>query len=220
MTSDRKASFEAFIRSEDFPCVGAKSALAKGNLTIFEAGPFDSAVMDLEISEALSKFGDELDLDSPVVQSFAVLFEGPTELPEKDFEKVLWDRLQCLHNLDVAKGEEWCDGVATDPESAHFSLSLGGHAYFVVGMHPRASRPARRFESPVLVFNAHAQFEKLRADGRYDRMKTVIRDRDRELAGDINPQLDDFGQSSEARQYSGRKIEPGWECPFEHKAPV
>jgi FPC/CPF motif-containing protein YcgG len=64
------------------------------------------------------------------------------------------------------------------------------------------------------VFNAHHQFEKLREEGRYARMQEVIRCRERNLQGTLNPNLADFGTSSEARQYSGRPVEEEWRCPF------
>ncbi|WP_417669706.1 guanitoxin biosynthesis heme-dependent pre-guanitoxin N-hydroxylase GntA [Roseibium sp.] len=214
---DLKQAFEDFISSNRFPCVGAKSALVRDNIVMTVAEDIDRPTSDLEIHEAIRAFHEELDLESPVVQSLAILFKGPRELGENDFENALWDRLQCLHNLDVATGEIWNPDVANDPNDAHFSMSLCGEPFFVVGLHPNASRPARRFDYPVLVFNSHRQFEKLRADGRFEKMKQVIRERDRELAGSINPMLDDFGGSSEARQYSGRTVDNDWKCPFSYK---
>ena len=79
------------------------------------------------------------------------------------------------------------------------------------------SRPARRFPRPTLVFNLHAQFETLREEGKYERMRERILERDVELAGSINPMLSRHGDASEARQYSGRVIEKGWQCPFRDK---
>ncbi|MGL6044751.1 MAG: YqcI/YcgG family protein, partial [Sandaracinobacteroides sp.] len=79
---------------------------------------------------------------------------------------------------------------------------------------PAASRPARRFRYPALVFNLHAQFETLRADGRYEPLRETILARDVELAGSINPMLARHGRISEARQYSGRAVDADWECPF------
>ena len=98
-------------------------------------------------------------------------------------------------------------------------MSVAGEAFFVVGLHPGAHRPARCFRYPVMVFNSHDQFERMRADGRYDTMKRIIRKRDAALAGSINPVLEDFGTSSEARQYSGRKRAEGevFQCPFSAK---
>jgi FPC/CPF motif-containing protein YcgG len=93
-------------------------------------------------------------------------------------------------------------------------MSFGGEAFFVVGLHPRASRPARRFDVPAMVFNLHNQFELLRAEGRYDKLRSSILERDLAIAGSANPMLAQHGTLSAARQYSGRAVEDGWQCPF------
>lgn len=216
--ADPARAFCDFIRSDRFPCVGAKSALVRDAITIHLAGALDQAAQDLEIHRALGRFGnDTLDLDGPVVQSFVVIFDGPRTLSEKRFEKHLWTRLQCLHNLDVAQGNGWTAETSADPASPHFSFCLSGQAYFVIGLHPGASRPARRFHRPAMVFNSHEQFERLRADGRYGRMQEVIREREEEFFGGINPMLNDFGLGAEAAQYSGRQVDETWTCPFSRK---
>ena len=104
--------------------------------------------------------------------------------------------------------------MSDDPDDPHFSLSFGGEGFFVVGLHPQASRPARRFQRPALVFNLHDQFEQLRASGRYDKLRSTIIDRDVALAGAPNPMLARHGTISEARQYSGRAVDNDWVCPF------
>lgn len=213
-------TFKDFVRADDFPCVGAKSALALDNLVLTEAQDIESAAEDLDIHAALKAFGENLDPNSAAVQSCVILFHGPRELDEAAFEKALWNRLQCLHNLDVAAGEAWTDEVDRDPDSAHFGMSIGGHAYFVVGLHPHASRPARRFAFPALVFNSHEQFERLKEEGRFYKMQEIIRERDAELAGDINPMLENYGEASEARQYSGRAVDENWKCPFAVREPA
>jgi FPC/CPF motif-containing protein YcgG len=68
---------------------------------------------------------------------------------------------------------------------------------------------------PLLVFNMHEQFVALRAHGGYERMRDTIRRRDEELQGSINPMVSDHGESSEARQYSGRNLDHSWQAPFE-----
>jgi FPC/CPF motif-containing protein YcgG len=78
---------------------------------------------------------------------------------------------------------------------------------------------ARRFSHPVLVFNPHEQFTRLRAEGKFEGLRTAIRARDVALQGNVNPNLADFGTESEARQYSGRQTEPSWECPFHREHP-
>lgn len=210
--------FQSFIRSDRFPCVGAKAARARKTITVVESDDIERSSDDCQVHEALCRFGDELDTDAPFLQSCAVIYAGPTTLGETAFEDALWRRLQSFHEIDLREGNDWAQGVSSDPSSAAFSMSIGGKAFFVVGLHPHASRPARRFAYPTLVFNSHDQFEQLRADGRYEKMKKIIRSRDTELAGGINPMLNDFGRSSEARQYSGRKVGSDWRCPFHPQA--
>ena len=73
-----------------------------------------------------------------------------------------------------------------------------------MGLHPKASRLARRAPFPCIVFNFHDQFEAMREDGKYARLQAAIRARDVALQGDVNPVLASFGDASEAHQYSGR----------------
>jgi FPC/CPF motif-containing protein YcgG len=69
--------------------------------------------------------------------------------------------------------------------------------------------------SPTLVFNLHEQFEALRASGRFTRMRDVIRTRDEQLQGSVNPMVSDHGYGSEARQYAGRAVDEDWRAPFD-----
>ena len=87
--------------------------------------------------------------------------------------------------------------------------------FFVIGLHPASSRRARQFPWPTLVFNAHKQFDRLKADGRYPKMQAAIRVREMAWQGSLNPNLSDFGARSEARQYAGRAVEDNWRCPFQ-----
>ena len=107
--------------------------------------------------------------------------------------------------------------VSRDPDDPHFSLSFGGQAFFVVGLHPGASRPARRFERPAMVFNLHDRFVRLREEGRYEKLRASILDRDVAVAGSLNPMLARHGEMSEARQYSGRAVGNDWQCPFDSR---
>jgi len=93
-------------------------------------------------------------------------------------------------------------------------VTAGGRAWYVIGLHPGASRAARRFSSIALVFNPHSQFERLRSLGKYAQVRDLIRQRDVAANGSINPTLADHGQVSEARQYSGRVVAADWGCPF------
>ena len=81
-------------------------------------------------------------------------------------------------------------------------------------MHPGASRKARRFGCAALVFNLHSQFETLRGDGRYEKLRAAITGRDIAFSGSRNPMMKRHGEASEARQYSGREVGARWRCPF------
>jgi FPC/CPF motif-containing protein YcgG len=214
--SQSRRSLADFIEDSVFPCMGARAALARESITTIEAGALDQANHDQAIVAALQRFTDALD-DEPMFVSVAVMFEAACEMTEPAFEHALWQRLQAWHEID-RKHFDWDARVSSDPSSADFSMSIGGHAFYVIGLHPGASRPARRFWQPVLVLNLHSQFERLRADGRYDKLRAAITERDVALSGSSNPMLAVHGKSSEARQYSGRQVAENWVCPFHTRA--
>ncbi|WP_343222106.1 guanitoxin biosynthesis heme-dependent pre-guanitoxin N-hydroxylase GntA [Novosphingobium profundi] len=197
-----------------FPCVGAKSALAKGTLKVLHACDLTSAWNDVIIHRELLAWSRDYREGPEGLRSLAVVFEGPLDLSEARFEAAMWDRIQSFADKDAWLGQPYDEAVSADPGDPHFSLSFGGSAFFVVGLHPNASRPARRFPRPALVFNLHDQFERLREEGRYERMRERILERDAAIAGSVNPMLARHGEISEARQYSGRIVESDWSCPF------
>lgn len=207
-----------FIESKDFPCVGAKSALATGNLKTIVACSIESAWNDLAIHAGLLRFVGDYERRPQLFQSVAVVFEGPTHLSEPEFETAMWHRLQSMSDKDEWLAQAHDPRVSADPESPHFSLSFGGQGFFVVGLHPNASRKSRRFKVPVLIFNLHDQFERLRSDGRYEKLRTTILARDEIYSGSPNPMIARHGDESAARQFSGRFVDNDWRCPFSRAA--
>ena len=212
--SDNARQFRETIKQGDFPCVGAKAAIAQGTLSIIHARDITSGWNDLEIHRGLLEWSENSRIEPDGLRSLAVIFDGPGDMTEAAFEAALWERLQSLADKDHWRGQRYDASVSADPEDPHFSLSFGGEAYFAVGLHPHASRPARRFPNPAIVFNLHSQFERLREEGRFERMRERIMARDVALAGVPNPMLADHGAASSARQFSGRAVGPQWECPF------
>lgn len=212
--STLRESLLSHIQHRTFPCVGAKSALATDNLQIETAWSLTSAWNDIQIHGKLLEWSKRYTVDPSGLRSLAVVFAGPTNLSERQFESAMWERLQSLAAKDEWRGQSYCNDVSSDPDDPHFSLSYGNQAYFVVGLHPHASRTARRTKFPTLVFNLHDQFEKLREEQRYERMRQAILARDQKLDGTINPMLARHGEQSEARQYSGRQVDDEWRCPF------
>ena len=214
--SELEELLHAHVADRAFPCVGAKAAMARGTLNVLACSRIDSAWDDLRIHDGLVRFAAAYREDPKLFRSFAVVFDGPDDLDEPAFEAALWKRVQSLSDKDVWRGQHYDARVSDDPADSHFSLSFGGEAFFVVGLHPHASRPARRFARPTLVFNLHDQFETLRADGRYETMREAIMVRDEAIAGSRNPMLARHGETSEARQYSGRMVDETWRCPFHY----
>ncbi|HEU4821282.1 MAG TPA: guanitoxin biosynthesis heme-dependent pre-guanitoxin N-hydroxylase GntA [Qipengyuania sp.] len=205
------------IAETEFPCVGAKSALARGTLKTLVCHSLASNWDDVRIHRELMEWAAEYRANPAGLRSLAVVFAEPLYCDESEFEAMMWERIQSFADKDHWLGQPYDHRVSPDPDDPHFSLSFGGEAFFVVGLHPRASRVARRFPRPTLVFNLHAQFEALREQGKYEKMRAAILGRDEQLSGSINPMLARHGEASEARQYSGRKVDDRWECPFNDK---
>jgi hypothetical protein len=216
--SHAERQFSSFVAANDFPCVGAKSALHRNRMRFGSFGRLGDPDSAQGLVDALKAFSVEFEHPGASPVSFIAMFD-PMDLDEARFEQLLWQQLQSVHDQDHARGSGWDDTVANDPASDQFSFSIGARAFFVVGLHPAASRLARRAPFPCLVFNFHDQFVNLKASGTYGRMQTVIRARDTALQGSVNPVLARFGESSEARQYSGRAVEEAWQCPFHAKEP-
>ncbi len=211
---DIRRTFEDFIEDQAFPCVGAKSALARGTMKVVPCWSIESGWDDVKIHRELLDWAYEYKRDPGLFRSIAFVFAGPAPESETAFEAALWERLQSLADKDAWAEQPYDSRVSSDPENPHFSLSFGGEAFFAVGLHPHASRPARRFRHPVIVLNLHDQFERLRAEGRYEGIRAKIIARDVAAAGSVNPMLARHGASSEAVQYSGRLVGDDWRCPF------
>ena len=214
ITNPLIGAFEKFVRDPIFPCVGAKAALSKEQMSFFVARDIKSAWDDLEIYGQLCGLVDLYRQKPAPFRSLVVIFEHDSGLDELDFEQYLWERLQSLSDKDDWLGQKHDMRVAHDPNHPEFSLSFGGEAFFIVGLHPQASRLARRFNRPAIIFNLHDQFELLREANQYGKLRASILERDFKIAGTINPMLSQHGEVSAARQYSGRAVGNGWKCPY------
>lgn len=208
-----RKEFENFVLQNDHPCVMAQTVFSMDHVDFHSYENFGSRHTAKKILADLESYIEKYDFESNDFFTFIAAFKGRRNFSEEQFEELLWKQLRFLHEAD---NREWDPAVSKDPENNNFSFSLLGKAFYMVGMHPGSSRKARQSPSPAIAFNLHWQFEKLREMGTYETVRDKIRERDMELQGDINPMLEDFGDNSEARQYSGRKVGEEWECPFLH----
>ncbi|TQM64579.1 guanitoxin biosynthesis heme-dependent pre-guanitoxin N-hydroxylase GntA [Humibacillus xanthopallidus] len=204
-------ALEQMVGHPEFPCLGAKSVFRRGSVEHVVLDDMSGADVPESLLARLGEFARDIDGEDGF-HSFIATFRGPVPADEAAFERALFELLQRLHDAD---DDEWAPGVGSDPNDPHFAFSVGGTAYFIVGLHPAASRVARRAPLPTLVFNPHEQFEQLREEGRFERMRGAIRRRDKDLQGSINPMVADHGEATEAMQYSGRAHGADWEPPLE-----
>lgn len=205
--------FRATVLDHSFSCLGAKAALRAGAYRFGLYPELASRRATMGLAQGLAVFLAARPRLRGGFQTFVASFTGPPVEDEAAFEACLWHQLQRLHDVDAPR-HAWDPSVSSDPAAPDFSFSYGGTAFFVVGLHPASSRRARRFAWPTLVFNPHDQFTRLRQQGKLRRMQEVIRRREIGLQGSLNPNLSEYGAESEARQYSGRPVEPDWGCPF------
>lgn len=210
-----KSAFDEFVLDPSFPCLGAKGALNQRGCEVRLYGSLASPSETPRLANDLKIFIDSLD-DGSGLTAFVAAFPDHTGMSERAFEAALWQQLQWLNDHDEPSSS-WPAGVSDDPAEPDFAFSFAGRSFFIIGLHPQSSRIARRFNVPALVFNPRSQFDQLRTDGRFNPLRSKIREREITLQGNLNPNLADFGESSEARQYSGREAEKDWKCPFQRQ---
>jgi FPC/CPF motif-containing protein YcgG len=205
---------KAYVMDPPFPCVGARSAFNTGRAQFGSFGSLGrhEPTALRALCDALAGFSDAYPEPCEAPVTFMALFDADVG-NEDDFERRLWRHLQLLHRLD-RHDFAWAPDVSSDPAASDFSFSIAGRAFFIVGLHPHASRISRRSPVPCLAFNFHDQFQLLRASGKFEKMQRSIRSRDIALQGSPNPVLKSFGEASEARQYAGRSVGSDWRCPF------
>ena len=210
------AAFRAFVGDTGFPCLAGKGVVNANGYECIAYGALATGRSTRALARDLASFVENSD-DDARLRAFVAVFPEATCADEPAFEHQLWAQLQGLSDADDEG--QWDETASEDPDDSRFSFSFRGCAMFVVGLHPISSRLARRFRWPALVFNPRSQFERLRETGRFERLRGAVRDRELALQGSLNPNLSDFGDQSDARQYSGRATEADWKCPFHRGAP-
>ena len=208
---DADAEFRAYVGEAGFPCLAGKGVVNANGYECVAYGAMGTAASTRQLARDLASFVQGHD-DDTRLRAFVAVFPDTICTSEEAFEQLLWAQLQRLSDADP--DGVWDESASDDPDDSRFSFSVSGSAMFVVGLHPGSSRLARRFRWPALVFNPRAQFEHLKETGRFERLRGAVRDREIALQGTLNPNLADFGDRSEARQYSGRATEQEWKCPF------
>ncbi len=216
ITKDKliRKEFYNFIVNNDHPCVMAQTMFRDKKADFHVYNHFGSSETAAKILDDLQIYLNNYDFSTNDFYTFIAVFDDNPKMSEEQFEKILWKQLQHLHEVDNLP---WDTTVNPDPENDNFSFSLLNQAFYIIGLHPNSSRKARQAPYPAMVFNLHWQFEQLRKMGVYHQVRNTIRRRDIVFEGSVNPMVQDFGDSSEARQYSGREVDDSWKCPFHSK---
>lgn len=207
--------FSSYVLDGSHPCVMARSMVNRKQVFLASYGELGDADHNAQVCHDLYAVLAASEADSSLY-SLVAAFPSQTHHTEASFERALWEQLIGMHEVD-RELFSWDGCVSQDPSDPEFSFSVGAAAWYVVGLHPGASRMSRQFDVPTLIFNRHAQFTALREQGRYDQIRDRIRDRDVQLQGSVNPMLKDHGDASEAIQYSGRAVDTKWSCPFSQR---
>ncbi|MBZ9714820.1 guanitoxin biosynthesis heme-dependent pre-guanitoxin N-hydroxylase GntA [Deinococcus multiflagellatus] len=210
----RHGALREAILAPTFSCVAARASLNTSCYALGCYGALSDEASVQALAQDLARFVLDQDRMDSDFTSLIATFGGEAPASEEAFEAQLWALLRALHRLDTAP---YSPEVSADPQDPRFGFSFGGRAFFIIGLHPRSSRLARTLPFPALVFNAHRQFQALRDSGRFPRMQQTIRARELKLQGNLNPNLANHGEVTEARQYSGRAVEADWAAPFPHE---
>ena len=176
--SEAQAAFQKLVTDFSFPCIGAKATWNSGAVSFGFYERLANHTSTKNLAHDLEQFTRRnMQQAATQLATLIAVFRGPFDLDEREFEKLLRSQLQNLHDLDSQRFA-WDARVSADLTEPEFLFSFAGQAYYVIGMHGNSSREARRFPWPTLVFNPHEEFERLRTDGNWKRMKQTIRARD------------------------------------------
>lgn len=202
MLEDFRKNLFTNILSPSFPCVMAKAVANKGFFHTISVPDLMLASVDSALTQ-LQEFVTLMQEKKARLSSCALKIENPEYKNFKKFEEDFWPFLKEINAHD--KKEFAPDPtVDSDPRSNNFSYSIKSESFFIIALHPESPRWSRRFKHPTIVFNPHKQFEEMRSNGTYMKVRDMIRAKDKLLQGNINPMLQNFGEKSEVFQYLGK----------------
>ena len=124
-----------------------------------------------DTAQDLRWFAEQADSIHPTHAVLFAFFDDPTISDQRDFEHQLWSQLIGMHNIDT-RNRGWAPSVKCDPDDEDLSFSIAGQAFDIIGLHPHADEPSRRFEIPTLIFTPQVTAI---SDGLRTRIRTTHR---------------------------------------------
>lgn len=204
---------EALVTQKEYPCVAAIKSYFNDEYEVGLYKDFGSGNSGKNLRQDLQGFLEKLKVSQSPYYTFWGIFPDKKYVEsEEKFETDLWNELSHMTSEET-KDLDW-QGKTTNPNDKNFGFHLFGENFFVVGLHPEASRKSRKFPWPTLIFNVFSQFQTLRDKSLYDPMVETNRKRDVKFQGDANPMALIHGDDWETIQFSGRKNSSQWKCPF------
>ncbi|MFE1776737.1 guanitoxin biosynthesis heme-dependent pre-guanitoxin N-hydroxylase GntA [Streptomyces sp. NPDC059008] len=216
-TTERHAAvrteLERFLQTPEFSCLGARAALKRGTITHRHYRRMGEPASARDNHRDLVAYVEEVrpQLSDQSFRTFVATFDEPGTVDELVYEGLIWQHLQLMHDID-SRTYGLDAGASSDPDRANFGFHTGGHAFFVVGMHPGSSRASRRFSASAIAFNSLAQFMLL--GEKFYSMQDAIRRREERRNGSVNPSFTVYEYAQPARHFSGRFTEADWKCPY------
>ena len=97
-------AIEEMVSHPDYPCLGARSVFRRSAVTMAVLDALDDTSSGGSLDQlavALGGYAQEVDHEGDLV-SFVACFRSPIPAEERDFERLLWNALQHLHERDDA----------------------------------------------------------------------------------------------------------------------
>ena len=214
---DVQAEIKNLLSQKNYPCVAALQSFHRNDYWLKTYSNFGKVHQRSELRNNLLQYIEEQAKNGSNYFTFWAVFKDMEDLSEEEFEKLLWDELSSLASVETLEQDK-DKRFSTNPEEKNFCFSIGGKAFFVVGLHPKSSRISRRFPWPTLIFNLFEQFDNLMKLNLYHPMVKLNRQRDTKFQGDVNPMVEAHDESWETIQFSGKNNPPEGKCPFHFRS--
>ena len=210
-----ESTFKQWFDPKVYPCIPAVQSMTKHEYLVGLYDDLGEGKHSAELARDLLFFRERQKRSKSLYLSFWALYTPRETWSEEEFEARMWRELSYVSSREVP-GTPWDPLFSADPADPRFCFSLGGDAFFIVGVHPTSSRLARRFAYPGIIFNLYDQFEELDRRGQYTAIVKKNRERDVKFQGSVNPMIEKYADRWESIQFSGRNNSPEWKCPFQH----
>ena len=189
----------------EYPCLGARSVFNRDRATVVVLEELATGRSPRALVEALATFGRDDRPGRPASPP-----SSPSSGPRTSRTRSL--RAACCGASSSCSTrpttQPWDPAVSDDPANPHFAFSVAGTALLRRGPAPPglAHRPAHA-RCPRWSSTCTSSSRSCASSDRFDRMRDTIRRRDARAAGlDSTPWSPTTAHSSEARQYSGRRV--------------